>query len=148
MLSSVIFKSCKVTVTLQLLKMTLESVETSGKSFIITINFIVKSIRNQHLIRNIIIIIIIIVIIIIIDFVCSVHGTKWNEVHWLEILVGLKYFLLIIVTTWSCNFHEVIYESTLLRAKENATAILMLQNWKLLVIRLWRKLGSAAAEDK
>ena len=31
--------------------MTLESVETSSKSFIIIINFIVKSIRNQHLIR-------------------------------------------------------------------------------------------------
>ena len=31
--------------------MTLESIETSSKSFIIIINFIVKSIRNQHLIR-------------------------------------------------------------------------------------------------
>ena len=30
--------------------MTLESVETSSKSFIIIINFIVKSIRNQHLV--------------------------------------------------------------------------------------------------
>ena len=48
MLSRVIFKSCKVTVTCQ---MTLESVETSSKSFIIIINFIVKSIINQHLIQ-------------------------------------------------------------------------------------------------
>ena len=31
--------------------MTFESVETSSKSFIIIINFIAKSIRNQHLIR-------------------------------------------------------------------------------------------------
>ena len=30
--------------------MTLESIETTSKSFIIIINFIVKSIRNQHLI--------------------------------------------------------------------------------------------------
>ena len=50
--ANIIYSNCQVTVTLQLLKMTLESVETSSKSFIIIINFIVKSIRNQHLIRS------------------------------------------------------------------------------------------------
>ena len=44
MLVSNRFNNKIVTVTLQLLKMTLESVETSSKSFIIIINFIVKSI--------------------------------------------------------------------------------------------------------
>ena len=48
---NIIYSNCQVTVTLQLLKMTLESIETSSKSFIIVINFIAKSIRNQHLIR-------------------------------------------------------------------------------------------------
>ena len=41
-----VVKYCQVTVTLQLLKMTLESVETSSKIFISTINFIVKSVGN------------------------------------------------------------------------------------------------------
>ena len=50
--ANIIYSNCQVTVTLQLLKMTLESVETSSKSFIIIINFIVKSIRNNHLIRS------------------------------------------------------------------------------------------------
>ena len=49
--ANIIYSNCQVKVTLQLLKMTLESIETSSKSFIIVINFIVKSIRNQHLIR-------------------------------------------------------------------------------------------------
>ena len=51
-IANIIYSNCQVTVTLQLLKMTLESVETSSKSFIIIINFIVKSITNQQLIRR------------------------------------------------------------------------------------------------
>ena len=43
-------KSSAVGVHLKLLKMTLESVETSSKSFIIIINFIVKN--NELLILN------------------------------------------------------------------------------------------------
>ena len=40
--ANIIYSNCRVTVTLQLLKMTLESVETSSKSVIIIINFISK----------------------------------------------------------------------------------------------------------
>ena len=42
-LTLLFYSNCQVTVTVQLLKMTLESVETSSKSCIIIINFIVKS---------------------------------------------------------------------------------------------------------
>ena len=41
--ANIIYSNCQVTVTLQLLKMTLESIETSSKSFIIIINFIIKT---------------------------------------------------------------------------------------------------------
>ena len=73
--------------------MTLESVETSSKSFIIIINFIVKSIRNQHLIRIIIVIIIIVIVIVVVIII---------------ILVGIRVLLDLLENLAPCrDFHPI-----------------------------------------